>query len=244
MKNLKLYAILFISLVSLNSCKDEVEAPGTAYASFESYLGDITVTPGQDLAKSISVFTANVTGADRTIELTLSGTLDASSYTIPTSVTIPANTNEGKIDVVFKDVNLSIIEDKTLSIAMTQTADLIVGRSITLKVAKGCPSGDGKVKTVVALDSYPEEVYWRIRNATTGVVFMTNSATPGYGGYPAGTTGTQRDAACLPAGDYLIQVYDQYGDGAGAMTVSVNGLQVFSTNGVYGAGVSGTFTIN
>jgi hypothetical protein len=244
MKNLKIYAILCIGLLSLNSCKDEVEAPGTPYASFESYLGDITVAPGVDFNKSISIYTANITGADRTIELTLSGTLDASSYDAPTTVTIPANTNEGKIDVTFKDVNLSIVEDKTLSIAMNGTADLFVGKSITLNVAKGCSGGASKVKTSVSLDAYPEEVYWRIRDVATNAIVLANSPTPGYGGYPAGTTGTQRDAICLPPGNYLIQVYDQYGDGAGAMSVTLNGVQVFATNGKYGAGTTGTFTIN
>ncbi|ARV07670.1 hypothetical protein BTO04_13645 [Polaribacter sp. SA4-10] len=244
MKNLKLYSILFIALSIFSSCKEEVEAPGTTYASFESYLGDITVAPGQDYAQSISVFTANITGETRTIALTLSGTLDAASYVAPASVTIPANSNEGTLDLVFKDVNLDIIQDKTLSIAMTATADLFVGESITLNVAKGCSTGESKLKIAVSLDSYPEEVYWRITDTVTGDVVLSNNDTPGYGGYAAGTTGTENDATCLPASDYLFEVYDAYEDGGGAISISIDGVQIFSTNGAYGAGTSTTFTIN
>jgi len=244
MKNLKLYSILFIALAIFSSCEDEVEAPGTNYASFESYLGDITVSPGQDYTKSINIYTANIIGESRTIELTLTGSLDAASYEAPTSVTIPANSNVGSIDLIFKDVNLDIIQDKTLTIAMNGTAALSVGENITLNVAKGCPTGEGKLKISVEMDPYPEEVYWRVIDLTAGVIVLSNNDTPGFGGYADGTEATQKDGMCLPAGDYLFQVYDAYSDGAGAITITIDGVQVYSTDGAYGGGDEKTFTIN
>lgn len=243
MKKIKLYSLLFIGLALLSSCKDEVEAPGTAYAAFQTSIGDITVTPGQDYAQSISIYAANITGSDRTIDLMTSGTLSAASYVMASTVTIPANSNEGVIDIVFKDVDLDIIVDKTLSIDMTASSDLYVGKGVTLNVAKGCPAGEGKLKIAVSLDSYPEEVYWRIVNLDLGAVVMANNATPGYGGYQ-GLSGTQRDANCLVAGNYRFDVFDAYADGGGAIEITVNGVQVFASNGAYGGGLSSTFTIN
>ena len=243
MKKIKLYALLFASVALLSNCEADTDAPGTAYASFESYLGDITVTPGVDYSKTVSVYAANITGSDRTIALTLTGSLDAASYVAPTSVTIPANSSVGTIDLVFKDVNLDIVQDKTLSISMGATSDLFVGNDITLNVAKGCPTGEGKFKISVALDTYPEEVFWRVIDVAASSVVLMNNTSAGYGGY-AGLSGTQRDATCLPAGDYLFQIYDQYSDGAGAVEFSVNGVQVFSSNGSYGAGTSMAFTVN
>ena len=244
MKQFKLYTLLFLSLALFSSCEEEVEAPNTPYASFESYFStDVTVTPGENYNKSISVYTANITDTDRTINLTASGSISAASYTMPTSVTIPANSNEATLDLVFNETDLEIISDKTLTIEMVGSEEMSVGEAITLNVAKGCPAGEGKVKIAVELDGYPEEVYWRIVNTDLGVVVMANNATAGFGGY-AGLTGTQRDAACLVNGNYRFDIFDGYQDGAGAVEITVNGVQVFTTNGAYGAGTSSTFVVN
>lgn len=244
MKQFKLYTLLFLSLALFSSCEEEVEAPNTAYASFESYFSaDVTVTPGENYNKSISVYTANITDTDRTINLTASGSISAASYTMPMSVTIPANSNEATLDLVFNETDLEIISDKTLTIEMVGSEEMSVGEAITLNVAKGCPAGQGKTKIAVELDSYPEEVYWRIVNTDLGVVVMANNSAPAYGGY-AGLTGTQRDAACLVNGNYRIDIFDSYQDGAGAVEITVNGIQVFITNGAYGAGLSSAFVVN
>ncbi len=243
MKKLKLYSLLFIAVAAFSSCEEEVEAPGTAYASFEAYLGkDITVSPNTDFPQAVKVYSANITGSDRTIDLTLSGNLDASSYEVPTSVVIPANSNEGTLNVVFKDQNLDIITDKTLTISMNESAKLSVGEDITFNVAKGCNAGSSKFKIAVSLDDWPEEVYWRVVDTDAGAIVIANNATPGYGGY-AGLTGTQRDATCLPTGNYVFEIFDGYEDGAGALSFTLDGVQVFSSNGGYGAGTSFEFSI-
>ncbi|WP_438972053.1 hypothetical protein [Polaribacter sp.] len=244
MKQFKIYTLLFLSLAIFSSCEEEVVAPDTAYASFEAYFSsDVTVTPGEVYNKSVSVYTANISDTDRTINLTASGSIDAASYTMPTSVTIPANTNEAVVNLTFNENGLEIISDKTLTIAMEGSEAMSVGEPITLNVAKGCPAGEGKVKVAVTLDSYPEEVYWRIVNLDLGAIVMANNATPAYGGY-AGLSGVQRDANCLVNGNYRVDIFDSYQDGAGAFEITVNGVQVFASNGAYGAGVSSTFVIN
>jgi hypothetical protein len=243
MNKIKLFSLLFIGAVLFSSCKDEVEAPGTAFAAFESYLSDVTVDPGQPLTKTINIFAANTTGSDRAINLVVksNSTIGAASYTMPTSVTIPANSSKASFDIVFVDAGLDIVQDQVLAVAMEST-DFYLGEDIALNVAKGCNAGESKLKIAVTMDSYPEEVYWRIRDANTGAYILASQASPGYGGL-AGLSGTIRNAACLPAGDYLFQIYDQYGDGAGACSISIDGSQIFATSGAYAGGTSHSFTI-
>lgn len=243
MKKIKLYSLLIFGLAILNSCEQETEPTNIPFASFEAYLKDITVDPNSEFNKSIKIYTANITNQDRVIDLDISTNLDPNAYVAPTSVTIPANTNEATLDLTFKDINLDLVVDKTFKYSIKQTSELYAGESRTLLVAKGCGAGLKKLKIAVTLDAYPEEVYWRITNNATNAVVLTNSPTPGYGAY-AGLTGIQRDAVCLPAGTYTFQVFDAYQDGGGSIAITVEGTQVFSSNGRYGAGTSSTFTIN
>lgn len=243
MNKIKLFSILFISAFVFSSCEDEVEAPGTPFVAFESNLGDVTVAPGAPLTKTINVYSANTTGSDRSINLVVkdNSTIGSSSYNMPSSVTIPANASSASFDIVFVEDGLDIVQDQILAVAM-ESSELYTGEDISLNVAKGCAPGSSKLKISVTLDSYPEEVYWRIRNASTGEYILASQPSPGYGGL-AGLAGTLTDAACLPAGDYLFQIYDQYGDGGGACSITIDGVQIFATSGAYGAGTELPFTI-
>ena len=120
--------------------------------------------------------------------------------------------------------------------------DFFVGEDVTLNVAKGCPRGESKLKIAIELDNWPEEVYWDIQDASGNIIMASNS-TVAYGGY-AGLSGTQRNAACLAAGSYSFRVFDQYGDGAGAISYTLDGVQIFSTDGSYAGGTTHTFTVN
>lgn len=242
MKKLKLFFTLCLSIVVLYSCKDEVVAPGTSYASFEARISDVGVAAGSTVTKEVKVYTANITGADRTIDITIGGNTPATAYTAPSSVTIPAGTNEGVISITFNETGLSIINENTFTISMTPTADISVGGSASFKVAQVCPGGEVKIKVAVTLDPWPEEVYWRlISDNGNGSIVLANNATPAFGGY-AGLSGVQEHVACLPSGTYLFQVYDAYGDGAGAVNITADGAPIYANSGAYGAGTSASIT--
>ena len=245
MNKIKLFSILFISAFVFSSCEDEVEAPGTPFVAFESNLSDVTVAPGAPLTKTINVYSANTTGSDRSVNLVVkdNSTIGSSSYTMPSSVTIPANASSASFDIVFVEDGLDIVQDQILAVAM-ESSELYTGEDISLNVAKGCAPGSSKLKISVTVDNWPEEVYWRIRNASTGEYMLASQDSPGYGGLAGTASGTTlTDAACLPAGDYLFQIYDQYGDGAGACSITVDGVQIFATSGAYGAGTELPFSI-
>ena len=242
MKKLKLLFALCLSIVVLYSCKDEVEAPGTAYASFETKPADVGVASGSTVTKEVKVFTANITGADRVIDITIGGDTPTGAYNAPSSVTIPANSNVGIISIEFNETGLSIINENTFTISLVPTANILVGEPTSFKVAQVCPGGEVKIKVAVTLDSYPEEVYWRlISDNGNGSIVMANNPTPGYGGY-AGLSGVQEHVACLPSGTYLFQIYDAWGDGAGPVSITGDGAALFGSDGAYGTGTSASIT--
>jgi hypothetical protein len=240
MRKLKLLLTLCLSVVVLYSCKDEVEAPGTAYASFETGIADVGVATGATVTKTVKVYTANITGADRTIDLTIGGDTPTTAYNAPSTVTIPAGSNVGEVSIEFNETGLSIINENTFTLTMTSTADISVGGSASFKVAQVCPGAQKKIKVAVTLDPWPEEVYWRLFDGAGNIV-MANNSVPAYGGY-AGLTGVQEHVACLDPGTYTFQVFDQYGDGAGAINITADGAAIYANSGAYGGGTSAAIT--
>lgn len=243
MKKIKIFSLLFFTTLLFNSCEEDTSAPGTPYASFESYLTNVLVKQGGETKKTIKVYTANVTGQDRTIGLEITGTLDPNAFVAPTSVIIPANSNVGKIDMTFKDVNLDLLVDKSFTYKIVQTPEILAGSSRTIMIAKGCATGTKKLNVKVTFDSYPEEVYWEIKNSS-GVIILASKSTLGYGGYAAGTKGSKSHATCVPPGSYTFRVIDEYEDGGGPIAITLDGITIYSTTGTYGAGTTQVLTIN
>ena len=48
---------------------------------------------------------------------------------------------------------------------------------------------------------------------------------------------------CLPAGDYIFNIYDDYGDGGGPISVTSGGTVIYSSAGGYGQSDSAAFTL-
>ena len=243
MKKIKIFSLLFFTTLLFNSCEEDISAPGTPYASFESYLTNVIVKQGQETKKSIKVYTANVIGQDRTIDLVITTDLDPNAFVAPTSVIIPANSNVGTVDLTFKDVNLDLLVDKSFKYSIVQTPEILAGSSRTIMIARGCGTGTKKLNVTVKFDDYPEEVYWRIRNSL-GETVLASKIPAGYGGYAAGTKGSKSHAACITPGSYTFRVLDQYKDGAGAIAVTLDGKSIYSSAGAYGAGASQVFTVD
>ena len=57
-------------------------------------------------------------------------------------------------------------------------------------------------------------------------------------------TGSVAATLCMPDGSYTFYVYDDFGDGAGELTLSAaDGTTLFYTSGGYGGGTSGSFNL-
>ena len=59
----------------------------------------------------------------------------------------------------------------------------------------------------------------------------------------AGLSGEIYHSFCLDSGTYTFEIYDDYGDGAGQVTVLSGGVILFSSVGDYGGNASATFTL-
>lgn len=240
MKNIKLLLLAVVATFSLNSCTDEVEAPGTPFATFESSSVDVGVLEGSETTKDIKIYTANISGSERTIEISVIAdetTADPAAYTVAPSVTIPAGSNEGVLTFGLKDLGLD--EDKKVVLQIQETAEIYAGEKITVNVSQACPDGQSKVKLNIEFDRWPEEAQWAVFDADTGNLLDYAL----YGSY-SGATAPFDKKWCLDAGNYLFRAYDQYGDGGNNFTLNINGANAFTTgSGNWGSRSDFTFTL-
>lgn len=85
-----------------------------------------------------------------------------------------------------------------------------------------CGSGESEITVDIQPDMYPNEISWELRYLSSGNLITS------------GTTNDQ--TVCVPESECVIfYVYDSFGDGIfspGYAKVFVNGVEVFSTNGV------------
>ena len=238
MKNFK---ILFLAVVALLafSCEDEVEAPGTNYVTFESTDYDFEVTPDGTTTRDIYVYSANFRGSERTFDvnvLTAESTADPSIYSVPATVTIPANSNVGTLSVTASDGDLDFSNAVTVVVELVAEDGLSVGEKMTINLLKECIYN--KVFLNITFDDYPEEVYWVIEDSSMNVVASVPEGTY------AGMSGSVVATLCLADGSYTFYILDGWGDGAGPVTLSsADGTTLFYTDGAYGGGTSGNFTL-
>ena len=98
------------------------------------------------------------------------------------------------------------------------------------------------IEVQITLDSWPEELYWQIIDEDGNVVVSPGVYAP-YNNPYAGLSGIINNSFCLESGTYTFEIYDDYGDGAGPVTVTgPSGVILFSSDGSYGGYASATFT--
>ena len=142
---MKKYIILAVTALSLvvSSCEqadvNDFDPPN--YATFEANTMDFSVQQNDQASYDVTVYTADEVGSDRNVAINVqsSTTLNAESYTVPATVTIPANTNEGTFTVNLADQNLSN-NGGTLVLRLGTSEDTeVVGQPLTINVSKICP---------------------------------------------------------------------------------------------------------
>lgn len=141
---MKKYILLFVSILSFSAfvgCSDDDGYTPPNYASFEAATREISVEQNSNASYDVKVYTADVVGSDRSIPInvTSASTLNAESYSVPATVTIPANTNEGTFSVDLEDNNLSNNGGKLVLSLGTTNETALVGAPITFNVSKICP---------------------------------------------------------------------------------------------------------
>ena len=249
MKKIFTFLTIFSFAFTFNSCDDEIETSDLKYASFEETSVNVGVADSGQSVAEFNIYTTNKSSSSRTFDIQVleSSTADAQFYNVPATVTVPGGSNKGTISVELND-GTWLDMDKTLSLKLSTSSknQFVGGESLDIAIYRLCPGAtDTKVSFNITLDQYPEEVAWRIVNATTGVTAMASATPFAYGAYDGGAEGSVvQTNFCLAAGDYIFQVYDQYQDGAGAYSLkTISGATIISGDGNYGAGEAIAFSL-
>jgi len=241
MKKIKLLLIAF-SVFAMNSCTDEVEAPGTPYVTFQAATYDFGVDIGSSNSNDIKIYTANMSSSERTFNVyvvTAETTADPASYIVPTSITIPANSNVGTLTVNISDTNISSAGE-TLTIAFEAKAGQYNGEPIVLSIKQVCPWDE--VFLTINFDDWGSETGFSIIDSLGAVIVDVPQGTWNDGDVSYSTKW------CLAPGTYTFTITDYYSDGIccsygmGDYALTVGGTTLAS-GGQFGASESTTFTL-
>jgi hypothetical protein len=244
MKNIKLLLLAVFSLVLFNSCTDEVEPQNTNYVTFGAETYDFGVDAGSTgTTFNIPVYTANKSGSDRTFNVTIdmdNTNAAAGSYTVPSSITIPANSNEGALAVVLSDTNLGIGVN-TITVNFEGGVEgLSTSAPVEINYIQNCNEVTGTLDFV--FDGFGSEISWQILDSIGGVVASGS-------GYADGQA-TASESITLCAGrTFTFVINDSFGDGLsypanGSYTLTVGGTVKASGGGNFGSSETTNFDTN
>ncbi|KJD31492.1 hypothetical protein PK35_13835 [Tamlana nanhaiensis] len=246
MKKIGIIITLIFSIVLFTDCKENDDTPAILsidYVGFESDF-QIGVDPSGTVSKEVKIAVSQLSGSERTFNLSINSdltTANPSAYSIPSSVSIPANSKSGSflVEVIGTNVNASGNDLLVINI-IDETENLFISDPISLNLKQVCPNPE--LILDITFDTYPEEIYWVISDESDNTVF--ESITPAaYGAYTGLTGGITRNM-CLQSGTYTFTILDGYEDGAGPFTLTLeDGTLLGSSDGAYGAGTTITFTI-
>jgi hypothetical protein len=142
-KTIFLFLISF-SFIALNGCKENLdpEISNVDFITFESAQVDLKVDKGSTNTATYQIYSSQITSASRSFNVVVSDdtTADPASYSIPTTVTIPADSNTATLTVGVEDIN--IISSKILVLKLEQTSGLIIGNDneFTINLLRICVS--------------------------------------------------------------------------------------------------------
>ncbi len=238
MKKISFLLLMTLSLFVFSGCEDSESTSDLNYVSFENTAFAFGVEQDGSSTSTVTFYSTQTSSSARTFEISIdaASTADAASYTVPTSITIPANSNKGTFDVTISDTNISDAGE-TLILNFSAKNGLITGDSITLNIKRVCPLNN--LVLSITFDSYPDEVYWVLKDGT-GAVIEESAAS--WGAY-TGLTGGITKEFCLPNGDYSFTIQDAYADGGGAVSLKVGDTYHLDSDGAYGAGLTVNFTL-
>lgn len=237
MKKITLLLFACIAMISLNSCEDNVTPTGVNYVTFEAATFAFGVDIGSSNTRDIKIYTANISGSDRTFTVNVVAggtTADPASYTVPTTVTVPANSNVGTVSVSVSDINIGA--GQTLELAIEAAPGLFAGPNIVLNISQVCPWNDVSVK--LEFDQWPEEASYVLMNAG-GVVDSTT--TGAFASAPDNSDWTK--SFCLQDGAYTFTINDSYGDGGTTVTITTAAAQYTISGASYNSTASVNFTL-
>jgi len=241
MKNIKLYILLVVATVfTFYSCEEDLKPLDTNFVTFGESSYSTLVDPGASTTVDITVYAANITGNDRSINVNVDGTSAAAgTFTVPTTVTVPGGTNEGVLTVQLSDPGIA---QNALSIQLVEDEGLFVGEPTTIVYTQSC--NEVAVELAFTFDYWSSETSWEILDSNGDTILAG-------GGYADGIGSATESFNLCQGRDYTLTVFDLYGDGMndgqnpiGSYTLSAGGTALVQESGNFGASQSTAFSTN
>lgn len=141
MKKITNILLLFLAVFAFSSCSEEIEGTDDLnYVSFESNIPKITVEQGESASVTVKLFTTQIIGSDRTFSVEVAEgatTVNSENFTVPETVTIPANSNEGELTISVSDNSLGL-DPEILSLKIGKSEGVFTGSAATITIQKTC----------------------------------------------------------------------------------------------------------
>lgn len=184
------------------------------FVSFEGFdIPTVVVDVNGNATKDIALYTSKITGADRTFNIAVDGSSAAAgSYSVPSSVVVPAGTNTATFTVTMSDVDLGIGVN-TIVISFDSLDGIFGGESKEINYIQACTEVTATLD--ITLDAYGSESAWSIKDSLGGTVASG-------GGYADGQASATETISLCGGRDYTLTFTDSYGDGMnGSYTLSI-----------------------
>ncbi|GAA4272239.1 hypothetical protein U6A24_21365 [Aquimarina gracilis] len=141
---MKKYIISFsILCVTLVSCEQDkvIFNESQTFVKFEETNKDVPIVIGSTASTEVPISVSSTSSSERSIPVEVvedKTTVEAGTYTLG-SITIPANSYEGKLDVNFVNGNGEFTEAKTLVVQIPSSADFSGAGELSFNVFEICP---------------------------------------------------------------------------------------------------------
>jgi len=233
MKKIKYIFLALATVMFLYNCEDTL-VPDTDYTTFEASAIDFGIDPEGTGSLEVSVFATKASSSERQLTIAVvEDATDATGYTVPNFVIIPAGQTVGSFTVTANGADIDPANGNTITVEITDADGSFFGGPVAINLKQVCPYPELLLK--ISFDSYPEEQYWEIYDMNDNLLLEG-------GTYPGESTLSQK--FCLAPGSYQFLMGDVYGDGGGAYTLTYNGSVIVSSDGDYGFGEVTVITLD
>lgn len=241
MKRITFLLLLLVPIFTFTSCEDDIKGTEDLnYVTFEAVTMNMGVPIDGSTEREIKLYTTQVASSDRSFNINVvaaSTTASPGAYSIPATVTVPANSNVGVLTIGLSDVNIGST-GKRIVLAIGAEEGLFRGESVTINITQICTQNE--VTLSILFDGYASETTWVLKNSAGATVAQG-------GGYNDGLA-SFNTKFCLPNGTYTFTIYDDWGDGLsypsnGSATLTKGTTQLGRIVGDFGSEASVTFTV-
>jgi hypothetical protein len=225
MKKIKYIFLAVASMIFLYNCEDTY-VPDVDYATFEAASIEFGIDPEGTGTLDVKLFTTKTSSSDRTFSIAVvEDATDATGYTVPSSVTVPAGETVGTFTVTASGPDIDPANGNTITVEITDADGTYYGKPIAINLKQVCPYPELLLN--ISFDSYPEEQYYQIYDMSDNLLIEG-------GTFPGESTLSTK--FCLSPGQYQFLMGDTYGDGGGSYSLTYNGSVIYSSDGDYGSG--------